>query len=104
MKSCGNNQDIMEKARSNEIGKRPDPMYTGQITGGWRPKGLKYSTSSDFLDKFYAALPPRYIQNYFQYVIIRVIYFYLDHLKMILRNYIGQSPAAVTAERAPISI
>jgi len=38
-------------------------MYTGRITGGWRPKGLKYSSSSDFLDKFYAALPPRPSQN-----------------------------------------
>ena len=47
--------DKLEK----KMGKKVDPMYNGQITGGWRPKGLKYSSTSDFLDKFYAALPPR---------------------------------------------
>ena len=49
----------MEKP-DKKVGKKVDPMYNGQITGGWRPKGLKYSSTSDFLDKFYAALPPRW--------------------------------------------
>ena len=51
-----NSELTMEKSLNS---KSRDPMYTGRITGGWRPKGLRYASSSDFLDKFYSKLPER---------------------------------------------